>query len=107
MMNGPGRQPAQPIVEDLQGFDVGGNWFEHWCRLAERGAPEKRCNARRVNLENIPFPSALLSHGSPNGQTLIRFATARWVVIGRQTDADAGVLLCVACIPSEFAMLSS
>ena len=35
-------------------------------------------------------------HRSPNGQTLTRLACARDVVIGRQTNAEAGVLLCVA-----------
>jgi hypothetical protein len=36
------------------------------------------------------------AQGSPNGHGLRRFASARAVVIGRQTDADAGVLFRLA-----------
>ena len=34
VMDGPRRQPAQAIVESLQGFDVGGYWFEHPAAVA-------------------------------------------------------------------------
>jgi hypothetical protein len=52
-------------------------------------------------------PCMRRGQGSPNGHTLARLAWARVVVIAKQTEAEAGVLLWVAGIPIDFAIVNS
>ena len=41
-VDGPGGQPAQPLVDDLERFDVDGRGLQHERGLAERERHEKR-----------------------------------------------------------------
>ena len=51
VVDGPGRQPAQPLVEDLQRFDVGGDGLEHAAALAMRDG------AQAVRRQAVPGTS--------------------------------------------------
>ena len=63
VVDGPGRQPAQPVVEDLERFDVGGGGLEH-----------DRRTSRLVRLTKTRPPRALSCSASKR-------AWAAWIVV--------------------------
>src|SRR5437762_5278892 len=61
VVDGPGRQPPQPLVEDFQRFDVGGDGLQHGRGLDQRSAGEKRRALTIVSTSTIFAPP--LPHG--------------------------------------------
>ena len=90
VVDGPRRQPAQPLVERLQRFDVGGRRASAWRRLAERAARERKAtrSAHRVNFDKIR-----LSASVPSSSASARNAAAlsmRWTKPTSGRDRSAG-----------------
>src|SRR5207253_9663973 len=69
-------EPAQALVEDLQGFDGGGDRLQHGRRLAERGWREKRDGAARMFPMFAQTSMVLDAHAVVESATRVTFSSS-------------------------------